>query len=301
MLQDELCKHPDIQHVAYSPHTYFETQHWLKAAVLLGMPAETFYGHCVHPDYGSKKNARTYLVDCVKRNVPDFQVPTCDRELVFQGWEALCDRFAKPVFFEKSPHHLAQWAALSLMLQWIQRTEFRVSLIGLVRNPHAVLASASKLFLTDGERRQFAWADMQRNLLAFRAMLPSESFHLVRYEDILADPGESFKQTHEFLRLPLNDRVGMGVRQGEDNKWKTDDEYSVQLHESVKQVARHFGYTEEDLSNPGKRAPSLGQRFHKRLARLASRAKAKVVNGFAKPRQLSRVLGGRSHAGRDNL
>jgi hypothetical protein len=82
----------------------------------------------------------------------------------------------------------------------------------------------------------------------------------------------------------------MGVRQGEDNKWKTDDDYSVQLHESVKQVARRFGYTEEDLSNPGKPAPSFRQRFRKRLARLASRVKAKVVNGFAKPRQLRRAL-----------
>ena len=47
MLQDELCKHSDIQHVAYSPPTYFETHHWLKAAVLLGMPAKTYYGHRV--------------------------------------------------------------------------------------------------------------------------------------------------------------------------------------------------------------------------------------------------------------
>jgi len=79
MLQEELCKHPDIQHVAYSPHTYFETHHWLKAAVLLGMPPQTFYGHRVYRGYGSKKNARTYLIDCVKRNVPDFSVPADDR------------------------------------------------------------------------------------------------------------------------------------------------------------------------------------------------------------------------------
>ena len=290
MLQNELSKHPDIQHVAYSPHTYFETHHWLKAAVLLGMPAETFYGHRVYPGYGSKKNARTYLIDCVKRNVPDFHVPACDRELVFRGWEALCDRFAKPVFFEKSPQHVAQWAALSLMLEWIQQTEFQVRVIGLVRNPHGVLASASKLFLSDGERRQFGWADMHRNLLAFRDMLPHGSFHLVRYEDILADPGRAFTQTLEYLGLPVNDRVSTGVRQGEDNKWRMDNEYSVQLHESVKQVARQLGYSENDLTNPAKPAPSFGQRFHKRIARLATRAKGRVLDGFIKPKRLNRDM-----------
>ena len=62
------------------------------------------------------------------------------------------------------------------MLEWIQRTDFRVRVIGLVRNPHGVLASASKLFLSEGERRQFGWADMHRNLLAFREMLPSGTY-----------------------------------------------------------------------------------------------------------------------------
>ena len=85
MIQRELCKHPDIQTVAYSPHTYFETHHWLKGAVLLGRAPETFAGHKVYAGYGSRANARTYLIDCVKTNVPEFQVPEDDRRLVFAG------------------------------------------------------------------------------------------------------------------------------------------------------------------------------------------------------------------------
>jgi len=283
MLQDELCKHPDIQHVDYSPHTYFETHHWLKAAVLLGMPAQTYYGHRVYAGYGSKKNARTYLIDCVRRNVPDFRVPECDRELVFQGWEALCGTFATPVFFEKSPQHIAQWAALSLMLEWIQNTDFRVRVIGLVRNPHGVLASASKLFLSDGQQRQFGWADMHRNLLAFRQMLPEDAFHLVRYEDVLADPGQTFQQILRFLGVCDDSQVGQGVRQSSLEKWRQDPQYCVQLHATVRQIAAHFGYTEADLDNLEKTPPSRRQRLALAYRRFASRQRSRLVNGIVKP------------------
>lgn len=283
MLQEELCKHPEIQHVAYSPHTYFETHHWLKAAVLLGMPAQTFHGHRVYPGYGSKKNARTYLIDCVKRNVPDFRVPTCDRELVFRGWNALCDTFAKPVFFEKSPQHLAQWAALSLMLEWIQRTDFRVRVIGLVRNPHAVFASASKLFLSDAQRRQFGWADMHRNLLAFRDMLPRESFHLVRYEGILANPAHCFQQILQFVGASEDPQVGEAVRRSSLEKWREDPQYCVQLHGTVRQIAAHFGYTDEELDNHGKTPPSPSQRLATACRRFAARQRSRLIDGVVKP------------------
>ena len=283
MLQSELCKHPHIQHVAYSPHTYFETHHWLKAAVVLGMPAETFARHRVYAGYGTKKNARTYLVDCVQRNVPDFSVPACDRELVFGGWEALCDSFATPVFFEKSPHHLGHWAALSLMLDWIQRTDFRVRVIGLVRNPHGVLASASKLFLTDRERRSFAWAAMYRNLLAFRAMLPNNSFKLVRYEDILARPAQQFEDILQFIGVSRNPRIGDEVRRPSIDKWRRDPQYSVQLHEVVRQVAAHFGYSDDDLQNYQNVGPTRAQRLTLACRRFIARQRSWLINGVIKP------------------
>lgn len=283
MLQDELCKHPDIQHVAYSPHTYFETHHWLKAAVLLGMPAQTFYGHRVYPNYGSKKNARTYLIDCIKRNVPDFHVPAGDHDLVFQGWEALCETFAKPVFFEKSPQHIAHWAALSLMLEWIKQTDFRVRVIGLVRNPHGVLASASKLFLSDGERRQFGWADLHRNLLAFRDMLPGESVHLVRYEDILANPVPRFQRILQFIGVSEDPHVGEAVRRSSLEKWRQDPQYCVQLHETVRQIAVHFGFSDEELGNSGKTPPSPPQRLAMTCRRFAARQQARLIDGIVRP------------------
>ena len=193
MFQRELCKHSDIQHVEYSPHTYFETHHWLKAACILDVPKQEFYAHHPHRGYGSKAAAKRYIVDCIKGNVPGFDVPDNKHDLVFNGWEALCERFSEPVFFEKTPHYIGHWASLDLILKWMGITKYEVKIIGLVRNPVSVLYSAYHLFHTDPEERQFAWANAYRNLLAFKELLQPEQFHLVRYEDIIDQPRQTFE------------------------------------------------------------------------------------------------------------
>ena len=68
-----------------------------------------------------------------------------------------------------------------------------------VRNPLAVQYSAEQLFRTDPGTRQFAWLNAQRNLLAFRAMLPSHLHTLVRYEDLVADPEPVLRRVFAFL------------------------------------------------------------------------------------------------------
>jgi len=181
ILQQELCKHPGVGHAVYSPHTYCETQHWLKAGSLLDMPRQCYYGHGVYPTYKNPAVARKYMVDFLQGNDIDLGESATNQQLVFDGWEQLCRKYACPVFFEKSPQHLAQWAALSLLLEWMESTQFKVRIIGLVRNPLSVLYSAYELFHSLPEERQYGWADIYRNLLAFQAMTPPEYFHLVRY------------------------------------------------------------------------------------------------------------------------
>ena len=264
MFQRELCRHPLVQTVQYSPHTYLETHHWLKGAVVLGLPAALFAGGKVYDGYGSRTNARTYLIDCIKRNVPEFKIPTSDRDLVFQGWEALCYKFARPVFFEKSPQLLANWAGLSLLLQWIQNTQFRVKIIGLTRNPMAVLYSAYQQFHTDPEKRQFAWMETQKNLLAFQQALPAGMFLHVRYEDLVARPQEKFREICHFIGIPEDPAVGKGVRSDTLMKWKDDPYFTFQLHPMVKQFASIFGYTEQDLENPPKPSPPWSYRVRER-------------------------------------
>lgn len=286
MFQRQMCKHPDVQTVAYTPHTYLETQHWLKGAVLLGMAPRTFAGGKVYPGYGSVNNARTYLVDCILRNVPDFRLPGNDRALVFEGWEALCHKFARPVFFEKSPQLLSHWAGLSLLLDWIQQTSYRVKVIGLTRNPLSVQYSANKLFHTDPVARQFGWLEMQKNLLAFQALLPKDDIFLVNYEQIVAQPQRAFTAICEFIGVSSRSEMGLGVHADSLNKWKDDPYFTMQLDRTVRQMAEKFGYNEEELENPRKPVPPLSYRFRRRLERVAKLTLAHFRNRFLRPVRL---------------
>ena len=265
MFQEELCRHPDIRHVAYTPHTYFETHHWLKAAVLLDMPASLFSGARVYGGYGSRKNARRYLVDCVKGNVADFQVPEDDERLIVEGWDALCRHYARPVFFEKSPQLVAHWAALSLLLKWMEQTEFDVRVVGLVRNPMAVFYSAWKLFHTPPEKRQFGWLNICRNMLAFRELVEPERFLTVRYDDILRDPIAQFQTVCEFIGVAPHGDVGSGVRAPDRPKWRDDPEFTLQLDPAVSQMAHAFGYSDAELDNPEKQPVPARRRLAESL------------------------------------
>ncbi len=279
MLQDELCKHSGIRHVDYSPHTYFETHHWLKASVVLNRPDMLYSGFKPYAGYGSRENARTYLIDTLKGNMPDYEPPENDTELIFEGWDALCKTFAQPVFFEKSPQILAEWCALSLLLEWVDRTEMDVKIIGLVRNPLAVQYSAHELFSTNAERRQFGWLNIQRNLLSIQSMLPPETFKLVRYEDIIADPKQGLADLCEFVGVEYEDEIGSAVHTSSKEKWMANENYTLQLDHSVSQIAKAFGYQDLELINPHKPTaatiaamqPDLKTRIKKRMVRMRDR------------------------------
>lgn len=249
MFERELCRHPEIRHIEYCPHSYNETHHWLKAAVVMGLPASMFSGAKVYRGYGSKRDARAYMIDGIAGNVPEFCVPDDARELVFKGWDALCEKFATPVFFEKSPQHLAQWGALSLMLEWVQTTDYDVKFIGLIRNPLGVMYSAQQLFGTDPDQRQHGWAETQRNLMAFRQLVDPHQYFEVRYEDLIEDPVGEFAKVCEFIGVGPDTSIGEKVHGNSLSKAKDDPGFGLQLDTSTRQVAHHFGYNDDDLAN----------------------------------------------------
>lgn len=250
MFQRELCKHPLVQTVDYSSHTYLETHHWLKAAVLLNDNPNDFAGRKIYDGYGSKTNARKYLIDTIKGNCPDFIVPNDDRSLVFDSWEALCEKFAQPVFFEKSPQFIAHWSSLELILEWKKNTTFDVKIIGLIRNPMATMYSAYELFYTDPKKRQIGWMNIQRNLLKISERLSASEFKLVKYEDIVSSPVEQFGEICDFIGLTRNKEVGSMTHRESLRKWQTDPYYSFRLSEDVTDLAIKLGYSEQDLFNP---------------------------------------------------
>jgi hypothetical protein len=293
MLQEELCRHSGIRHVDYSPHTYFETHHWLKASVVLNRPDALYSGLRQYEGYGSQENARTYLIDTLKGNMPEYEPPESDENLIFDGWEALCKTFAQPVFFEKSPQILAEWCALSLLLEWIRRTDMEVKIIGLVRNPLAVQYSAHELFSSDAERRQFGWLNIQRNLLSIQSMLPPETFKLVRYEDIIANPKPGLADLCDFIGVDYQDEIGASVHGSSKEKWMANENYTLQLDHSVRQIAQAFGYQDLELINPHKPTaatmaamrPDFKTRTQKRIARLRDRVIRPVYLKFKAARK----------------
>jgi len=250
MFQDEICRHPEVRTVPSSPHSNLETHWWLMAAVVLGRDRRLFAEGRVYPGYGSSENARAYMIELLARCVPDFDPPRDAEALVFEGWEAMCRALARPVFFEKSPQFLANWAALALILEWLERTECDVRIVGLVRNPHGTLHSAARLFGTDPRTRQFGWLDTHRNLLAFEQMLPAGIYMRVRYETLVADARATFAEICRFAGVPPDDRVGAGTRSGSTEKWRRDPAYRLVLDPAVRQMAGHLGYAAEDLECP---------------------------------------------------
>jgi hypothetical protein len=283
MFQRELCRHPDIRTVDYSPHTYLETHHWLKGAVMLGSAASDFVGGHVYPGYGSKANARTYLIDCVRRNVPDFKVPLEDRELIMRGWDALSEKFARPIFFEKSPQLLANWAGLDLFLDWCRSTDYKIKVIGLTRNPMAVQYSAMNLFHTAPEKRQFDWMKGQENLINVQETIELKDFMAVRYEDLIDSPTTGFAAVCDFIGVKSFPKMGTGVHAHSLSKWREDPFFTLQLDPAVSALALELGYTQAEIENPPKPAPPLQHRIRKGLERAYKLTRARIRDRLVRP------------------
>ena len=275
LFQEELCKHSMIQTVRYSSHTYLETHHWLKAAVLTNADPSEYSGNRIYDGYGSKQNAREYLIDTIVGNVPSFNPKQEDEDLINNGWEALCQEFANPVFFEKSPQILAEWAAIRALLGWKNKTEYKVKFIGLTRNPMSVLYSAYELFNSLPEERQYGWMRIQQNLLRLKELLSKEELLLVNYEEIISQPAKSFQVISDFIGIPHEPQLGLEVHAQSLTKWRDDPNFDMKLDPEVLEFARKFGYKSEDLFNPdkpnAKRNKSKNSAFDLFLTRLRDR------------------------------
>ncbi len=223
------------------------------------------------------------MIDCIRGNVPDFVVPDDDEALIYDGWEALCRKFAQPVFFEKSPQYPHHWGALSLLLKWAETTEYEVRFIGLIRNPMAVMYSAQELFYTNPSERQFGWASCYRNILTMRDMVGKEYFHLVRYEDLITRPKQIFGEIFNFIGLDRCDTIGDKVYARSIDKWREDTTFTLQLHTSVVQVAKHFGYEEHDLYNPPKPGLTSSEKSLRYVKGTLKLAKARLLARLVKP------------------
>ena len=245
MFQEMMSLNSNVCTVNYSPHTYKETHHWLKASVILNSDKRLFYENKIYDGYGSKKNAKILIKSTLLKNLKNYRFWSDDKKMIFDGWEALCDKLAQPVFFEKSPQHLNEWGALSLLLEWINMTKYDVKIIGLVRNPIRVLNSAHNLFGSNPNIRQYRWLNCYKNLILFRSLVKTNQFKLVKYEDILIDPRKNVKDICDFVGINYEASMIKNIALPESNK----NEFSVKfkLHEPIIRLAKYYEYSNDDL------------------------------------------------------
>ena len=278
-LQTEILRHPDVRAVGYTMHNDHETLFWIKAAVLLGQPPVDFVeGRLpIRP-----QEARRDLAALLRENVPGWEEPSGDEALVFSGWRALCEAHA-PVFFEKSPHHLGSWAATALLLRYALATDHDVRIIGLVRNPLAVLYSAWTRWLTPPRERQAVWLRTYRNLLAVEALLGPQRVRVVRYENLISEPGRTLGGLADWLGLAPHPGLGSGLHSRSAQKWIADPAFDLRLDPAVRAVAQRFGYTDGDLFNPEKPGLDRAEKIRLGLARRYRVGRGRLRNRIVRP------------------
>jgi hypothetical protein len=290
VLQDLLCKYAGARHVAHTRHAQHETLYWTKAASILGRTQFRVPGSEVPIP---PRKALHETCSLLTANLPHFVPPEDSRELIFGGWHQLCHRFG-PVFVEKSPHHLHQWAALDLLLEAVRlstETDFRF--VGLVRNPMDVLYSMWRRWRIDPMCFQHHWRRAYENLLRFEQHAAGRLL-IVRYEDLAAH-GDAARRLLEFVGQPPVLDAEHFVHKQSLQRWREDSWFGFQLHPQVERLACSFGYGPDDVVNRSyplwssyRMVSKLGTRsllsrwrvLHRRLRNRQFEAAARDNDGF---------------------
>ena len=223
----------------------------------------------------NKEKARYDIINLLKQNLDSYAPPENDYDLIFNGWNLLCHKFA-PVFVEKSPHHLHQSSALELIYQCIDRLpEIDFFIIGLVRNPMAVLYSSWDRMRTLPEKNQYEWFTAYTNLLNFQKIV-KDKLIVIKYEDMVKELS-CLDKVFKFIG-DENNKVPAGyLHQKSIEKWKSDRFYGFQLSEEVFKLAEKFGYTEYELANNS----SIFWPFYRLMPRSLYRVMRRIRHGLS--------------------
>jgi len=243
-LQSYLVRYARGRHVEKTRHNEHETLYWTKAASLLSRPQEKMLDSEVPL---APERARADLLALLRDNLGSMPAASGERDLVFRGWRALCERFA-PLFVEKSPHHLHQWSALELLTECMDASpEIAFLAIGLVRNPIDVVHSSWRRWGSEPEANQHEWLRAARNLQRLAGVL-GPRLAVLRYEDMVRDPGR-LDFAHAFAGVPRSPE-SRGFLHGDSvQKWRRDPDFRFVLAAPVRTLALELGYRPEELAS----------------------------------------------------
>ena len=271
--QDLLSEFVSIRHVAKTRHFENETLYWTKAASLLGRPQRKMVDSEVPIPM---EEARSELIDLLKENLDDFDLPPDDRTLIMEGWHRLCLEYA-PIFIEKSPHHLCQWSALELIQEAAdQFADIDFLLIGLIRNPLDTIHSQYRRWKSPCRKVEKQWRVAYENLLRLKAesRIPVV---ILRYEDMVSSI-ESLGPIFDFCQAQPTASIANRLHRDSLGTAQRDTRFGFILEEETRQLAAKYGYTRAETENesswlwPLLPLPSRWLHKTRRLSRRSARA-----------------------------
>lgn len=236
ILEYEILKHSKIEHVKYTSHHDHETLYWLKAAVLLKKSKHLFFGG-KYPFPISY--AKTSILKFLKNNgVDDPKIETLDD--INLVWSKISSRKNK-IFFEKSPHHLNHRASIYLLADYVNKHP-NVKVLGLVRDPRAVIYSTLDRWYANPYKRQFKWLYSYENLLLFESLISDKSQLIkIRYEDLIENPKRILNKVLNHLDIDWEEGIGDNIHQNSNEKWKKNN-FNFQFSREVIQLSKLYGY-----------------------------------------------------------
>lgn len=267
-LQSELARHSAVRLLSRPPHQAGESLYWSKAVALLGLPQPQMIDSRLIPM--SEGNARRAMARLIADNIPHPVATPRTREEVIDVWQELTAAY-RPVFLEKSPHHLHNIAVLELLVEAskdLADIDFRF--IGLVRNPLDTLYSMWSRWRVIPEARAAEWCRAYDNLLWLRDTVP-ELTHIVRYEDLVAD-GEVVQGLLDFIGLQPEDGIGSEFHRESLQAWRSDPHFGYRPDSRLRAIAAAFGYGAEDLDNEPSPWWPVERALYSRVSRLRTRA-----------------------------
>lgn len=251
-VQRLLAQAVEMKCVEKTRHFENESLYWTKAASVLDLPQQDMLDSEVPI---SQTAAREDLITLLRENLSSYSQPADDRTLVFDGWRQLCEQY-KPIFLEKSPHHLLQWSALSLMVECIEQLDNEVDflLVGLVRNPMDTLYSAFRRWKTPPEALQYEWLVAYQNLRKLSDHLgeysvenPSGKVVVVRYEDLATSLAPLAPIFNFCGSVPSSQAQCLNRKSL--LKWQQDSLFGFSLAPEVAALAMDYGYSDDELKN----------------------------------------------------
>lgn len=240
--QNLLSQTPAVKRIAKTSHYENETLYWTKAASILQMPQLEAIDSEVPIE---RFDAKIQLIRLLKENLDNYHPPVDERELIFDGWQKLCEKF-QPVFLEKSPHHLYQWSAIELILECMDRLKgVQFLVVGLIRNPMDTIYSQFRRWRTRPESLQNQWIIAYQNLRRLKKML-KEKLVIVQYEDV-AQSVNVLRPVFDFCNI--KETTQNFFHKKSIGRWKNDRLFGFSLSSDAIALAEYYGYQRKDLVN----------------------------------------------------